>query len=334
MNSPNNPRLPITSPADLLTAVPYLLGFHPTDSLVIVGLTGTRIAVASRADLPQPSQVAAWADDYILSQIRMLRNAAATRAIAVGYGPAATVTPAIDTVIPRLAATDIDVFDALRVTDGRYFSYLCQDPACCPTDGVPFDPQRSDITMHAIVAGCHALPDRAALVASIAPTTGDARVAVTRATAHARARRRTLISEAGRDGLIRAGEQAVRDMLARYADEQTLTDDELAWLTVLLPVPAIRDVAWQATDAQPWHVAMWTDITRRAHPPLVAPPASLLAFAAWRRGDGALASIAVDRALAANPAYSLAQLIDQALRAGLTPSVLDGWPHPGQPTIA
>ncbi|MEV0157711.1 DUF4192 family protein [Micromonospora sp. NPDC050686] len=120
--------------------------------------------------------------------------------------------------------------------------------------------------------------------------------------------------------------------LARYADEQTLTDDELAWLTVLLPAPAIRDAAWRATDDQPWHTAMWADITRPAHPPLAAPPASLLAFAAWRRGEGALASVAVDRALAANPGYPLARLIDQALRAGLPPSVLDGWPHPDQPT--
>lgn len=330
MSNPNTPRLPIASPADLLTAVPYLLGFYPTDSLVIVGLTGTRVTVASRTDLP--ADVVTWAGDYTLSQIRMLRTAAATRAIAVGYGPAATVTPVIDAVIPPLAATGIDLFDALRVTDGRYFSYLCQDPTCCPTDGMPFDPHRSDITMQAIVAGCHALPDRAALVASIAPTTGDARINLTRATVRARARRRALISEAGRGGLIRAGVDAVRGAFARYADEQTLTDDELAWLTVLLPAPAVRDAAWRATDDQPWHTAMLVDITRRAHPPLAAPPASLLAFAAWRRGEGALASVAIDRALAANPAYTLARLIDQALRAGLPPSVLDGWPHLGQPT--
>lgn len=333
MSDPNIPRLPITSPGDLLTAVPYLLGFHPTDSMVIIGLTGTRVVVASRTDLPHPGDVAAWADEYTLTQIRMLANAQAGRAVAVGYGPATTVTTVMDAVIPRMTAAGIDIFDALRVTDGRYFSYTCQDPACCPVDGVPFDPCRSDITMHAIVAGCHALPDRAALVASIAPTTGDARVNLTRATVRARAHRRALIAEAGRGGLIRAGEDAVRGAFARYADEQTLTDDELAWLTVLLPVPAIRDAAWRATDDKPWQAAMWADITRRVHPPLAAPPASLLAFAAWRRGEGALACVAVDRALAAHPGYTLAQVIDRALRAGLPPSVLDGWPHPEQPTV-
>lgn len=123
----------------------------------------------------------------------------------------------------------------------------------------------------------------------------------------------------------------MRKTIARYANDQVLTDDELAWLTVLLPITPIRDAAWRATDDEPWHVAMWSDITRRAQPRLAAPPASLLAFAAWRSGNGALAGVAVDRALHANPTYSPAQLIDQALREGLPPSVLDEWPDQGFP---
>ncbi|MEV0430577.1 DUF4192 domain-containing protein [Micromonospora sp. NPDC050495] len=324
-------RLPIGSPADLLTAVPYLLGFHPADSLVTVGVAGARVVVAGRADLPEPSGIATWIDGIADAKIRMLRHAAATRAIAIGYGPATTVTPAIDAITARLAAAGLDVLEALRVTDGRYFSYLCHNPACCPTDGTPVDPHRSDVTMHAIVAGCRALPDRAALVASVAPTSRAARVAVTRATARARARHRRLLATAGHDGLTRAGVEAVTAALARYRDEQALHDDELAWLTILLSDPLIRDHAWRASDD--WQLPMWTDITRRAHPPLAAAPASLLAFAAWRCGDGALASVALDRALAADPDYSLAHVINQALRAGLPPSLLDGWPRIGQPSL-
>ncbi|WP_238453700.1 DUF4192 domain-containing protein [Micromonospora sp. ATA51] len=285
-------RLPVTSPADLIVAVPYLLGFHPTDSLVLVGLAGTRVAVASRTDLPDPAEAVDWADELMPQQLRMLGHADVTTAIVIGYGPTSRVTPVVDTVTPRLRDAGFDVFDALRVTDRRYYSYLCQEPTCCPIDGVPFDPDRSNLTLHAIVAGCSTLPDRQALVASIAPIDGPARHAVTRATYKARARRRALSAEGRRDTLIRAGEGIVRATFARYAADQVLTDDELAWLTVLLPITAIRDAAWRATDSQSWHVALWSDITRRAHPDLAAPPASLLAFAAWRTGAGALASVA------------------------------------------
>jgi hypothetical protein len=46
----------------------------------------------------------------------------------------------------------------------------------------------------------------------------------------------------------------------------------------------------------------------------------LLAFVAWQAGDGALASIAIERALDADPGYSMALLIADALHAGLPPS--------------
>ena len=45
------PPLIITGPADLVEAVPYLLGFTPTDSLVIVGLAANTVTVTVRADL-------------------------------------------------------------------------------------------------------------------------------------------------------------------------------------------------------------------------------------------------------------------------------------------
>jgi hypothetical protein len=95
---------------------------------------------------------------------------------------------------------------------------------------------------------------------------------------------------------------------------------------VLLSSLPVRDLAWQAITTEQPHLTLWTDVTRRADPALVPAPASLLAFTAWRAGDGALAGLALDRALAADPSYSVAQLLRDALRQGLPPSTLDGWP--------
>ena len=68
------------------------------------------------------------------------------------------------------------------------------------------------------------------------------------------------------------------------------------------------------------HRRLWTDLVRRAQPGYVAAPASLLAFTAWQSGDGALANIALDRALADTPGYSMALLLQEALDAGMPPS--------------
>lgn len=50
-------------------------------------------------------------------------------------------------------------------------------------------------------------------------------------------------------------------------------------------------------------------------------PASLFAFCAWQAGDGAPANVALDRALANNPRYSMALLLREALDSGAPPSM-------------
>ena len=62
-------------------------------------------------------------------------------------------------------------------------------------------------------------------------------------------------------------------------------------------------------------------MTRRAQPGYVAAPAALLAFVAWQSGDGALANVALDRALADDPGYSMALLLRQVINAGAPPSM-------------
>jgi hypothetical protein len=71
------------------------------------------------------------------------------------------------------------------------------------------------------------------------------------------------------------------------------------------------------------HIHLWTDVVSRACPDLVAPAASLLAFASWRRGEGPIAVIAVERALAADSSYSMAQLMSDILHNAISPSMVD-----------
>ena len=84
----------------------------------------------------------------------------------------------------------------------------------------------------------------------------------------------------------------------------------------------VRDVAWSMIQSQDIdaHVDLWTQVTRRAAPGHVAAPASLLGFACWLRGDGALARLAIDRALSDDLDYSMAQLIEHTLDLALPPT--------------
>ncbi|MEV4627632.1 DUF4192 domain-containing protein [Micromonospora sp. NPDC049523] len=335
MTSTDPPQLTVRSTADLISAVPYLLGFHPADSLVLLAMRDTRIVFVARGDLPDPgSPELRQAAEYLAAVIRRQGAHAVT---IIGYGPAQRVTPAVDEMETAVQRVGLMIFDALRVTDGRYWSYRCDEPRCCPPEGTPFDPATSAVAAAAIFAGHVALPDRAALTGQVAPVEGAARELMSRATVRARERLLALLAAApdtdptGMAAIRTAGTSAVRLTEDRYRAGGTLSDDELAWLTVLLTHLDVRDHAWERIGAQDWEVALWGDVLRRAEPGLAAAPGGLLAFAAWRVGNGALASAAVERALADDPGYSMAQLMGDVLDGGLPPSALDeSWASPAR----
>jgi hypothetical protein len=179
------------------------------------------------------------------------------------------------------------------------------------------------IAAAATVSGYVALPSRADLERRIAPVTGPARIAMRQATIRAAQRLTDLVGTDVPKGAVavrRAGSLAVDAALSRVRGEGRLDDDEVAWLGVLLGHLPVRDHAWQRIGGDlGLHVTLWTDVVRRVEPALAAPAATLLAFAAWRAGEGAVASIALARALRTEPDYRMALLLNHALRHGLSP---------------
>ena len=109
-----------------------------------------------------------------------------------------------------------------------------------------------------------------------------------------------------------------------YRDGGAIPRGQLAWLTVALRDIQVRDDAWCRLGTAPveGELRLLIDLTRLARRGYAAPPAALLSYAAWQAGNGALANVALDRALADNPGYSLADMLAQAIRNGLDPSKL------------
>jgi hypothetical protein len=339
------PRIRLSSVAGFLAAVPHLLGFHPSQSMVVVGLDARRgrIVLAFRYDLPDPPDPAR-SQEITEHAIGVLEKRRIKTAIAAGYGPGTLVTPVAEPLRAGLRDAGIALRDLLRVQDGRYWSYVCTDPGCCPPDGVAFDVSAHPAAAALTAAGMPARPDRASLVASLTPLTGQSADSMRRATERALVRADELIaSSCVPDGgssrapgsgaaarvpgslwpVVEAGREAVRSAIRIYRRGGQITDhDQLAWLSVTIADLRVRDDAWARMDPRyrARHQRLWTDVVRHACEPYVPAPASLLAFAAWQSGEGALANVAIERALAADPEYSMAHLLGQALDAGLPPS--------------
>jgi Domain of unknown function (DUF4192) len=323
------------SPAALLRLVPHLLGFVPETSLIVIGITPPRdrIRLTLRYDLPDPPEADLVAD-LAAHAIGVLGTQRLTAAVAVGYGPEALVAPVAHELRDAAWQAEIDVREFLRVQDGRYWSYACGNEACCPAAGVPFDADPADpAEADALAAvGDTVLASRAALAARVAPLGGVAAQSMRQATRRAERHVTHLLAKVRKSGRLGAarhmiaaeGLAAVGAMIARYRDGgRFASDDEIARIAVALRDLRVRDDAWARMDPAhaDAHRRLWTDVVRRAQPRYVAAPAALLAFVAWQSGDGALANVALDRALADDPRYSMATLLRQVITAGASPSL-------------
>ncbi len=317
------------SPDAVLAVVPHMLGFYPSKSLVVLGLGAQdRVLVTFRYDVPEPR------DDQLAQDIaeharHVLDRERISSALLVGYGPEDLVAPVIGNAAVHLVHGGIDLREVLRAEGGRYWSMLCDEPACCPPEGRSYDPGSHPAAAVMAEAGLAAHPDREALARTLQRPAGSADV-ISRATGRALARLSDLLelgeAEGDRDPQLRAtrtGRREIQRAIRRYRSGASIDSIEhLAWLAVLLSDIRVRDDAWARMHPafRDHHCRLWTDVLRSAALDYAPAPASLLAFTAWQTGNGALAGMAIDRALNANPSYSMAQLLAEVIEAALPPS--------------
>ena len=314
-------RLRIAGQGDLLAVVPRLLGFTPEQSLVVLGLKGDRgrIEMAMRYDLPPAAEAADIAEHAAYS----LTRAEAPRTIAIGYGTGQQVTPVMDAVRASVTAAGVQVHEALRVDEGRYWSYLCEDPACHPAEGTPLGPDHLEPGQ--LNALGYAKSRREDLTAAVAPVIGERRAEMVQAYASAAAEVRQQYRDGGTDALWANGVQTVSSLISTYREGGEPSDQDLARTGMYLKDIRVRDAAWAQMDSEhaTAHNRMWADTTRTAAPGFAAAPASLMAFTAYQQGKGALANIALDRAEQDQPGYSMAGLVRQVVSCGIRPSELE-----------
>jgi Domain of unknown function (DUF4192) len=321
------------SPPALLAIVPHLVGFVPEASIVVIGTSPPRdrIRVTLRYDLPDPPG-AGIASDLAAHAVGILGDQRLPGAAAVGYGPEALVTPVAQALREAAGLAGIALHDILRVENGRYWSYLCGHETCCPAAGEPFDASTHPASAAMASAGSQVLAGRAAVAARVAPVGYIAAESMRQATRRAERHVARLLAKvrtssrigAARRMIAAEGLAAVGAMITRYREGGRFTSDyEIARITVALHDLRVRDDAWARMDPAhaDAHQRLWIDVTRRAQPGHVAAPAALLAFVAWQSGDGALANVALDRALADDPGYSMALLLRQVISAGAPPAL-------------
>jgi hypothetical protein len=330
---------------ELAASIPHLLGFRPHESVLLVSLTdpaGGRVGLTVRADIPPAEHTGAVAG--VLTRGVLTDRPGGVLLAVVSESPDVREIPGggeglphrglVHQVVLALAAHRVPVPDAILVRDGRWWSYDCPHPCCAPGSGTPLPTGVTELEVAAVATGMVVEKDRDGLAGRIAPPDPRARNAMAAACARIAVACSEAVLEHGWDAVAEQSWTAVLEALARSRPgvpvaRVRLTDEEVARLLWGLRDRAVRDRALELALGPDAAAAeqLWTECTRRAPAPLDAAPATLLAVSTWLRGDGAMADVALTRALAGDPGYALARLLAQALAGCMRPAELRGLIH-------
>ncbi|TYP90678.1 DUF4192 domain-containing protein [Blastococcus xanthinilyticus] len=340
---PDRPEVRLSDPGEVAAALPHLLGFHPRESVVLIGLggpSGGRVGLTVRGDLPPPGHVAALAGQLVESLctdgpaaalLTVVSEAPDEPETGVGGAPGTGLPhrPVVGALLRALTEAGVPLCDALLVRGGRWWSYDCPHPCCRPGAGTPLPGGVSELAAAAVATGQVVAADRSELAGRIAAPPGS-RAGIWAACLRVAGARAARIGAVGGAVVAEESWPAVQRALARCRPGPAggggagLDDEELAVVLWALRDTRVRDRALPIALGADAAAAenLWTECTRRAPVPLDAAPATLLAVSAWLRGDGAMAGVALDRALDSDPGLELARLLRRGLAACVTPSDL------------
>ena len=344
----------VSSMADLLTVLPYQLGFYPRRSLAVVVLLDRRVELTVRMDLHPREQV----DAALVSVRRAIARIGACSALLVAFedtpGESAAVARQVAAALRR-AGVLVDGSVVVRAGQWRERSR-----------GAAWRPLPADDEVPAVRRfqrlGVRPAADRDLLWLDIEPIpdisvplrchllTGACQRRRDEAAADPHER---LLDDLDRwrewyvarvcadpgpveDGMLvellaSLEDAVVRDIVISWLTQSHLSADDFgadlaAAIHQRLPVVAISaddrsDAGRRASLDLDRRVAAGLESLCRAAPASQAAPVlTVLASLRWSRGDGARARIALDRVAAIDPTYPLARLLDQVMAHGLRPA--------------
>ncbi|MFF4956505.1 DUF4192 family protein [Streptomyces sp. NPDC001222] len=354
------PQVTLRTPAELADALPYLLGYRPEDSIVLVALHDRerRGRFGGRARLGIPAHPADWpsvAEQLARGLVIGSERRGAPPESMVAYlvqEPASGETgrdvmerlrPLAQSLRTACGSLDVPVVEALCLSDGRFWSYCCPSPVCCPPEGQPMGvPGTSVLAAAATYAGLQVRGSLKEFRARLSPCgTETARVQEAALDSASRALVPRILDGDSRADVAADTLALAERVMARLGaappvpgteeadrrDDVLLAHDEAAALILGLQDRTTRDRAAEWMEGAEAAVALrlWRSLARRCVGPYgehAAAPLTLAGWVAWSTGDELEAREAFAMALGADPDYLFARLLHQACNEGLDPETV------------
>ncbi len=305
----------VRGPGDLAALVPELIGFPPTESLVVLCQHEPRgrVGLTMRFELVDDGRI-----DLAAAAVARVVAQDATRCTFLIFTEGDPRASLVERLTDLLTEADVRLGEVLLVTGGLWSSYTCRRP-CCPPEGTPIPSgtvgPAGFVAAERVLAGGSLPGSREQLVSvldlvdPLDPTVLDAafdRVAGAVVADFAEAVKAEVAH-------LRAARDAPAD----------LDDDGVARCVAALRIVAVRDVVlgWSlgsATELQ----TLGLHLLRRTPAADAAPVLVVTGAAAYAGGGGPLASESLERALRLEPDHRMALLLLTALDGAVAPETV------------
>ena len=308
MTSHETTALVLDTPQDLLLTIPFLLGFHPQDSLVVLSLTSERrLARVMRTEVIVPNE-----RDAVRELIGALawQNIEDVMLVAYTSGDGLSFLEMCEN---EIKSAGFSLIESIVVNETHWISRLCEkECGSCLHEGNPlpaFDSSR--IAFEHVIRG-HVMPCASEhdLANTLAQVGGP-------------------IPSMGEVLPLPVAAALLRRVWERWQVSRTLFPAEIGPTLLALENLALRDFAItmhksrQLLDA----VELWRTLLTQAPFGYRAPVACLLAATSYEAGEGGLARLALDEAEKDDPEYSLAGLLKRVMESGWPPEAFTRMRH-------
>ena len=324
----------ISAPADILGVLPYRIGFHPSESLVVVCLEGPRRRdrLVMRVDLPSASEQRGVVADIA----ERVAHVGATSSVVVVY------TEDADAGRGRTRLAGAGLMQALRSAFPAPRDPPARGPAgarrpmvvlpvprprllparghAAPGGAIPSDRRYA---AEAVGQGERVLADRDELRRSVEPSDHAVATAVRRlAGKETAALVDDVLAEGGSPALRVLTMATMARLRTRWArGDRRLEPADAALVLLGLHDKRARDATMTGVldDDADTLLDLLGALARQAEDADAAPVCTALGWVAYAHGHGALAAVAAERALRCAPDYSMAQLLLDGLDRMLGP---------------
>lgn len=312
----------ISTPTELITAVPFLLHSQPESALVLIALSEGVVELAIEVQLPTsaPSELG---EEFLAP----LRATSVDQLLLLAYLPTDYEREQgviIAEQLLRHCEEIAPVKDFLIIHRGRWRSFLCKDEECCDPAGQALpDIASSQIAAEHVFQGLVMPP---LSEQSKEPPRLDQLIEE----AHSEFQRceATLRSKRGVIALLRL---ITHFTIHGAIDDERIAADALVGLSDI----QVRDFAIgsHGDENLELHQKLWQALLEIAPPGFRAPVATLLALVHYEGRDSQAARSALERSLCDDPHYSLAHLLQKTFAAGWPPEAFTTMRHELHPKL-